>query len=119
MNAVTHDLAEESSTDAEARIVALLLRNGRLKEADLARARPLQRESGGSLLPLLVRLGLVSERDHAQACAEVLALPLLEGKAVPEAPPNPCSTRCRCRCASSNNSTPVRWPCTTACSTCG
>jgi len=87
VNAVTHDLAEESSTDAEARIVALLLRNGRLKEADLARARPLQRESGGSLLPLLVRLGLVSERDHAQACAEVLALPLLEGKAVPEAPP--------------------------------
>ena len=86
MNAVTHDLAEESM-DAESRIVALLLRNGRLKEADLARARPLQRESGGSLLPLLVRLGLVSERDHAQACAEVLGLPLLEGKAVPEAPP--------------------------------
>jgi len=86
VNAVTHDLAEES-IDAESRIVALLLRNGRLKEADLARARPLQRESGGSLLPLLVRLGLVSERDHAQACAEVLGLPLLEGKAVPEAPP--------------------------------
>ncbi|MFL9583121.1 type II secretion system ATPase GspE [Stenotrophomonas sp. AB1(2024)] len=87
MNAVTHDLAEESAMDAERRIVALLLRNGRLKEADLARARPLQREAGGSLLPLLVRLGLVSERDHAQACAEVLALPLLEGKGVPEAPP--------------------------------
>jgi len=87
VNAVTHDLAEESSVDAESRIVALLLRNGRLKEADLARARPLQRESGGSLLPLLVRLGLVSERDHAQACAEVLALPLLDGKAVPESPP--------------------------------
>jgi len=86
VNAVTHDLAEESM-DAESRIVALLLRNGRLKEADLARARPLQRESGGSLLPLLVRLGLVSERDHAQACAEVLGLPLLDGKAVPEAPP--------------------------------
>ncbi len=87
MNAVAHDLAEESPQDAESRIVALLLRNGRLKEADLARARPLQRESGGGLLPLLVRLGLVSERDHAQACAEVLDLPLLDAKAVAEAAP--------------------------------
>ncbi len=87
MNAVAHDLAAPSHEDAESRIVALLLRNGRLKEADLARARPLQRESGGGLLPLLVRLGLVSERDHAQACAEVLSLPLLEAKSVAEAAP--------------------------------
>ena len=87
MNAVAHDLAAASHEDAESRIVALLLRNGRLKEADLARARPLQRESGGGLLPLLVRLGLVSERDHAQACAEVLSLPLLEAKSVAEAAP--------------------------------
>ncbi len=87
MNAVAHDLAAASHEDAESRIVALLLRNGRLKEADLARARALQRESGGSLLPLLVRLGLVSERDHAQACAEVLSLPLLEAKSVAEAAP--------------------------------
>lgn len=87
MNAVAHDLAAASHEDAESRIVALLLRNGRLKEADLARARPLQRESGGGLLPLLVRLGLVSERDHAQACAEVLSLPLLEAKSVAESAP--------------------------------
>jgi len=87
VNAVAHDLAAASHEDAESRIVALLLRNGRLKEADLARARPLQRESGGGLLPLLVRLGLVSERDHAQACAEVLSLPLLEAKSVAEAAP--------------------------------
>ena len=87
MNAVAHDLAAASPEDAESRIVALLLRNGRLKEADLARARPLQRESGGGLLPLLVRLGLVSERDHAQACAEVLSLPLLEAKSVAESAP--------------------------------
>lgn len=87
MNAVAHDLAAASPEDAESRIVALLLRNGRLKEADLARARPLQRESGGGLLPLLVRLGLVSERDHAQACADVLSLPLLEAKSVAEAAP--------------------------------
>ncbi len=87
MNAVAHDLAAAPLEDAESRVVALLLRNGRLKDADLARARPLQRESGSELLPLLVRLGLVSERDHAQACADVLSLPLLEAKNVAESAP--------------------------------
>jgi len=85
VNAVAHDSIADSS--AEHRIVEALLRNGRLKEGDLARARPLHREAGGSLLQLLVRLGLVSERDHAQTSAEVLQLPLLEARAVPEAAP--------------------------------
>ncbi|MCC7634039.1 type II secretion system ATPase GspE [Stenotrophomonas rhizophila] len=85
MNAVTHDPTAES--DAETRIVEVLLRNGRLKDGDLGRARPLHRQAGGSLLQLLVRLGLVSERDHAQTSAEVLGLPLLEAKSVAEAPP--------------------------------
>ncbi len=85
MNAVAQDPTAAST--AESRIVAVLLEKGRLKDGDLARARPLHRESGGSLLGLLVRLGLVSERDHAQTCAEVLGLPLLDAKAVPEAPP--------------------------------
>ncbi|MCS4281273.1 type II secretion system ATPase GspE [Stenotrophomonas rhizophila] len=85
MNAVAQDPTAAST--AESRIVAVLLEKGRLKDSDLARARPLHRESGGSLLGLLVRLGLVSERDHAQTCAEVLGLPLLDAKAVPEAPP--------------------------------
>ena len=85
MNAVAHDPTAE--TTAETRIVEALLRNGRLKEGDLARARPLHRESGGSLLQLLVRLGLVSERDHAQASADVLGLALLDARAVPEVAP--------------------------------
>jgi len=85
LNAVAQDPTAAST--AESRIVAVLLEKGRLKDSDLARARPLHRESGGSLLGLLVRLGLVSERDHAQTCAEVLGLPLLDAKAVPEAPP--------------------------------
>ena len=59
-------------TDAEARIVDALLARGRLKEADLLRARQLQREAGGGLLSLLARLGLVSERDHAETSAQVL-----------------------------------------------
>ncbi|WP_369349182.1 type II secretion system ATPase GspE [Stenotrophomonas sp. JAG2] len=85
MNAVAQDPTAAST--AESRIVAVLLEKGRLKDGDLARARPLHRESGGSLLGLLVRLGLVSERDHAQTSAEVLGLPLLDAKTVPESPP--------------------------------
>jgi len=85
LNAVAQD--STAASPAESRIVAVLLEKGRLKDGDLARARPLHRESGGSLLGLLVRLGLVSERDHAQTSAEVLGLPLLDAKTVPESPP--------------------------------
>ncbi len=69
------------------RIVAALLEKGRLKDADLQRARRLQEEAGGSVLTLLGRLGLVSERDHAEACAETLSLPLIAAKDLPSAPP--------------------------------
>ncbi|MBB6600061.1 type II secretion system ATPase GspE [Luteimonas sp. MC1825] len=72
---------------ADERIVAALLEKGRLKDADLARARRLQEETGGSLLSLLTRLGLVSERDHAEACSAVLGLPLASAKDMPELPP--------------------------------
>jgi general secretion pathway protein E len=68
-------------------IVEALLEKGRLKEADLARARRLQEETGGSLLTLLGRLGLVSERDHAETVAAVLDLPLVNAKDAPELPP--------------------------------
>ncbi|MFT4179013.1 MAG: type II secretion system ATPase GspE [Thermomonas sp.] len=73
--------------DADERIAAALLRNGRLKDADLARARRLQEQDGGGLLVLLGRLGLVSERDHAEACVAELGLPLRSAKDVPELPP--------------------------------
>ncbi len=85
MNAVVHD-ANVAATPAE-RIVQELLAQGRLKDADLQRARQLQRESGGDLLVLLARLGLVSERDHAEACARVMGLRLLAARDVPEHPP--------------------------------
>lgn len=73
--------------DADERIVAALTAKGRLKDADLARARRLQEDAGGSLLGLLARLGLVSERDHAATAAEVLDLPLVNAKDAPELPP--------------------------------
>src|SRR5882724_2734849 len=70
------------------RICDYLVARGRLKEADLARARRLHEENGeGNLVPLLTRLGLVSEREMADALSEVLGLPLLSAKDCPESPP--------------------------------
>ncbi|MFC5570478.1 type II secretion system ATPase GspE [Lysobacter yangpyeongensis] len=85
MNAVVNDMTIDPGIDE--RIVAALLEKGRLKDTDLARARRLQEEAGGSLLSLLARLGLVSERDHAETVAAVLDLPLVSAKDAPELPP--------------------------------
>src|SRR4249919_2805822 len=72
----------------EQMIAAVLLGRGRLKDADLARAQRLQADAGGSLATLMVRLGLVSERDMAEAASEVLGLPLLASRDCPDAPPD-------------------------------
>jgi len=74
------------ATDGD-RVVAALVEKGRLKEADLARAQRVQEDTGGELLALIARLGLVSERDHAETCAEVLGLPLVAVKELPDLPP--------------------------------
>jgi len=93
MNAIV-DTTQQSpegpgiEADADDRIVAALVERGRLKDADLARARRLQEETGGSLLGLLSRLGLVSERDHAETAAAVLGVPLVSAKDAPELPPD-------------------------------
>jgi general secretion pathway protein E len=70
------------------RICEHLVARGRLKEADLVRARRLLEESGdGNLVPLLTRLGLVSEREMGESLAEVLGLPLVAAKECPDTPP--------------------------------
>jgi general secretion pathway protein E len=82
-----HDLAPAPQSLDE-RICEHLVARGRLKEADLARARRLHEESGeGNMVPLLTRLGLVSEREMGDALSEVLELPLVGVKDCPEAPP--------------------------------
>ena len=73
------------------RILQALLERGRLKEPDLVRAQRVQEEAGGELLGLLGRLGLVSERDHAETSAEVLGLPLVSTKELPDLPPEGAS----------------------------
>ncbi|NUS61398.1 MAG: type II secretion system ATPase GspE [Lysobacter sp.] len=90
MNAIVDTTPEGDGIElaADERIVAALVERGRLKDADLARARRLQEETGGSLLGLLARLGLVSERDHAETASVVLGLPLASAKDAPELPPD-------------------------------
>jgi len=78
----------DSSLVLDERISALLISRGRLKEADVNRARRLYDEDPkGSFVMLLARLGLISERDLVEAAAEVLHLPMLSAKECPDSPP--------------------------------
>jgi len=78
----------QATEDHEAAVCALLVARGRLKDNDLARAKRLHEEAPeGTLTALLARLGLVSERDLAEAWAERLHAPLLATRDVPDMPP--------------------------------
>ena len=65
-------------------VCTFLLENDRLKTADLKRAVSYQEQHGGDLVTLLVRLGLVSERDVAEAEADLLELPLVRTADLPD-----------------------------------
>jgi general secretion pathway protein E len=68
-------------------VCAFLLDHDRLKSADLKRAISYKEQHGGELVTLLVRLGLVSEKDVAEAEAGLLELPLLRTADLPEEAP--------------------------------
>ena len=68
-------------------VCAYLLEHDRLKEADLKRAINYRDQHGGDLVTLLVRLGLVSERDVAEAEAGLLDLPLVRTGDLPDQAP--------------------------------
>ena len=68
-------------------VCAQLLEAGRLKESDLRRAVAYRDQHGGDLVTLLVRLGLTSERDVAEAEADLLDLPLVRTADLPEQAP--------------------------------
>ena len=69
------------------RIGELLQARARLDQQILARALKLQRESGERLGQLLVQLGMVSERDLADAVAAQLGLSLLGAEDYPDTSP--------------------------------
>jgi general secretion pathway protein E len=68
-------------------VCEFLLENDRLKTADLKRAVSYQEQHGGNLVTLLVCLGLVSERDVAEAEADLLELPLIRTADLPDEVP--------------------------------
>ena len=90
MSAVAKPAPGEGAAESnrEAAVCELLVARGRLKDSDLARARRLHEESPeGTLTALMARLGLVSERDLAEAWSELLHTPLLAAREAPELPP--------------------------------
>jgi general secretion pathway protein E len=77
----------EQPTDVDDPVCAYLLEHGRLKGTDLRRAQTYQEQHGGDLVTLLVRLGLVSERDVAEAESGLLSLPLVRTADLPDEVP--------------------------------
>ena len=72
----------------ENEVCVYLIESGRLKQSDLKRAEVFRDQNGGDLITLLVRLGLVSERDVAEAEASLLELPLISTADLPEEAPD-------------------------------
>ncbi|MDG4555292.1 MAG: type II secretion system ATPase GspE [Candidatus Competibacter sp.] len=64
----------------------LLVAHQKLADADLQRARRVQDGTGENLDSLLVKLGLVSERDLAEALSAQLNLPLAQPADYPDTP---------------------------------
>ena len=79
--------AEPSLPRPDSAVCEYLIEHERLKDNDLKRALTYQEQHGGDLVTLLVRLGLVSERDVAEAEAGLLELPLIRTADLPEQAP--------------------------------
>jgi len=73
-------------TPVRKRIGDILIERGKLDAATLERALRLQQESGERLGALLVTLGVVAQRDVAEALAAQLELPLVDAGSYPEFP---------------------------------
>jgi general secretion pathway protein E len=73
-------------TTVRKRLGEILIERGKLDQATLDRALRLQQESEERLGALLVTLGVVAQRDVADALAEQLALPLVDAASYPEFP---------------------------------
>jgi general secretion pathway protein E len=77
---VTHEVVDE--------VCNYLIESGRLKQTDLNRAEAFREQNGGDQITLLVRLGLVSERDVAEAESSLLKLPLISTADLPDEAPD-------------------------------
>ncbi len=69
----------------EQKLCQYMIEKGRLKEEDLIRGERLYQETlSTSLVPLLVRLGLTSERDVATSLSELMELEMIKEADYPE-----------------------------------
>ena len=69
----------------EQKLCQYMIEKGRLKEEDLVRGERLYQETlSTSLVPLLVRLGLTSERDVATSLSELMELEMIKEADYPE-----------------------------------
>ena len=80
-------MPHESPLSATEAVREFLLASNRLKPVDLKRAETYQEQNGGDLISLLVRLGLVSERDVAEAESSLLNLPFIRTTDLPDEVP--------------------------------
>ena len=74
----------ENGSAAPDEVCTFLLESERLDPADLKRAEVYREQHGGDLITLLVRLGLVSERDVAEAESNLLGLQLVGAADLPD-----------------------------------
>jgi len=78
--------AIDDQPDIESRLTEALLASGKLDGANAERARRACQRSGDRFDRILVQLGLASERDVADALAEILGLPVVAPDGYPEQP---------------------------------
>ncbi len=86
----SEELAENTETkqpSIDDAVCTFLLDSKRLKSVDLKRAENYRDQHGGDLVTLLVRLGLVSEKDVAEAEADLLDLELIRTADLPDEAP--------------------------------
>ena len=80
------ELPVEDIERVEDALGELLIERGKLDRAGLERAKRLREGQGERLYQLLPKLGLVSERDVAQAIADRLGLSLVTSNDIPDLP---------------------------------
>ncbi len=81
------EVLPEQLSEFDQELCSALVDAGRLRDADVVKAQRLAAESNDNFVGLLVRLGLVSERDVAETTASLLDLKLINSKDFPEVPP--------------------------------
>jgi general secretion pathway protein E len=86
MSADGLNLVPPDAAEVDGAVIQLLTRRGKLDDAGVQRAKRIQPGVGEHLHSLLIKLGVVSEFDVAEALSQVLALPLVTARDFPDQP---------------------------------